>query len=276
MKFTYMQGTAHDMPCVSFTEKHLLRIRVGVGFGKEAISSDRLRNVNWPAGALEYLPPQFEHIHATALASDWMSVELEEDEWTELNADRILSIGPVQCHQGFRLPEKSPFLTDVYRALASASNGDAAAMEELGSAVVLAFAGTLGKAPGSASSPALPLTTLRRLADVIETNLHIGVCVAEMASLAKMSKFHFIGAFRRHTGITPHQFILQRRLEKAKQMLRCSCAPITTIAMDCGFSSHSHFTYVFSERMGMTPTSYRQKFSMRRSFTCNLSAASFI
>ncbi|MEM7641848.1 MAG: helix-turn-helix transcriptional regulator, partial [Pseudomonadota bacterium] len=59
------------------------------------------------------------------------------------------------------------------------------------------------------------------------------------------------------TGLSPHQFLLRRRIARAKDMLRTSVMPLAEIAVATGFSSQSHMTDVFRQKVGTTPGKYR-------------------
>jgi AraC family transcriptional regulator len=65
--------------------------------------------------------------------------------------------------------------------------------------------------------------------------------------------------FKAATGLTPHSYLQKLRLETARQRLSSPRGLITQIALDCGFSSHSHFTQVFRARFGLTPQQYRRQ-----------------
>jgi AraC family transcriptional regulator len=58
-------------------------------------------------------------------------------------------------------------------------------------------------------------------------------------------------------GISPYQYLLQQRVERAKQLLKQTNQPIVEIALDCGFSSHSHLSKQFRQLAGMTPKAFR-------------------
>ncbi|WP_031214341.1 helix-turn-helix transcriptional regulator, partial [Mesorhizobium sp. LSJC255A00] len=73
-----------------------------------------------------------------------------------------------------------------------------------------------------------------------------------------VSRFHFWRAFKQSTGMTPHAFIAQRRLEQAADMLRSTSLSATEIAMECGFGSSSHFTTAFKRAFGAVPTEFRR------------------
>lgn len=98
---------------------------------------------------------------------------------------------------------------------------------------------------------------LRRAIDFIEANLACPIGVAEIAIAAGISAYHFSRAFRQATGKPPYAFLLDRRLERAKGMLRSVDASLTTVSRDCGFASLSQFSRTFRRALGVTPTSYR-------------------
>lgn len=73
-----------------------------------------------------------------------------------------------------------------------------------------------------------------------------------------MSPDGFIRAFRRTYGVTPHQYLLSRRLAAAGQLLRTTDRSLTHIAMETGFASSSHFSAAFRGEFGLAPSQYRQ------------------
>lgn len=80
----------------------------------------------------------------------------------------------------------------------------------------------------------------------------------EVASLCDCSACHLIRLFRRETGMTPHAYLMERRLAYARDLLAGS-SPISAIAFDAGFSDQSHLTRRFRLRFGLTPNRYRQQ-----------------
>ena len=81
--------------------------------------------------------------------------------------------------------------------------------------------------------------------------------LADLAQLLDMSPFHFSRLFKRSIGMTPHQYLSQQRVERAKQLLKKSDRLIIDIALECGFSSHSHLSKQFRQITGITPKAYR-------------------
>jgi AraC family transcriptional regulator len=102
--------------------------------------------------------------------------------------------------------------------------------------------------------------TLARVIDRIEARLEEGVSLQELAEETGLSRAYFSKAFRQSTGDSPHQYLIKRRLDRARERLESSADPICDIALDCGFSSQAHFTEAFRRRTGHTPHAYRARF----------------
>ena len=101
---------------------------------------------------------------------------------------------------------------------------------------------------------------LRRITDLVHARLEDELGLYELAQSVGLSTAHFARMFRQSTGETPHQFVLRRRLERAKAMLRAPDARILDVAVACGFKTQQHFAQVFREVCGVSPTRYRQDF----------------
>jgi AraC-like DNA-binding protein len=80
----------------------------------------------------------------------------------------------------------------------------------------------------------------------------------EIAGACGLSVSHFSRAFHKSTGLAPHAWLLQARVESAKAMLRSGDAPLSTIARACGFADQSHFARVFTSRVGLSPGAWRK------------------
>jgi len=106
---------------------------------------------------------------------------------------------------------------------------------------------------------ALPHRILNRVRDKIEANLDTVLSLASLAEESGYSRAHFIRMFRAATGSTPHQYVLGVRLSRAQDSLRKKDTRIIDIAVSCGFSSQSHMTSVFRQRLEMTPGEFRRQ-----------------
>jgi len=103
----------------------------------------------------------------------------------------------------------------------------------------------------------LPPRALRRVREFIETHLEENVSIQTLAGIAGLSMYHFARAFKQSEGITPHDYVIQSRVRRGKDLLATSDLPLSEIALASGFSDQSHFARRFREHVGVTPSSYR-------------------
>ncbi len=103
----------------------------------------------------------------------------------------------------------------------------------------------------------LPERQLLQILDYIHEHLHRDIKLADLAGLLGISQFHFSHLFKQSLGTAPYQYLLQQRVERAKQLLKKSGRPIMEIALLCGFNSHSHLSKQFRQLAGITPKAYR-------------------
>ena len=101
---------------------------------------------------------------------------------------------------------------------------------------------------------------LRRVAELVHAKIEEELTLDEMAEEAGLSTAHFSQTFRKSTGKSPHQFVLNHRVERAKRMLRAADMRILDVAVACGFKTQQHFARVFRQLCGASPTEYRQEF----------------
>ena len=113
------------------------------------------------------------------------------------------------------------------------------------------------RAPSSGAS-ALGVRARERLFDFIEASLHRNLGLEELARQVGYGRGHFLKMFRSATGTSPHQYLLDRRVERAKALLEEGRMPLIEIAIACGFSSQSHLSAEFRRRVGIAPARYRR------------------
>jgi AraC family transcriptional regulator len=104
----------------------------------------------------------------------------------------------------------------------------------------------------------LPARILNRIQEKIKANLDSDLTLENLAEESGYSRAHFLRMFRAATGLTPHQYVLDLRLSRAQDCLRRRNASMIDIALSCGFSSQSHMTNVFRQRLEMTPGEFRR------------------
>jgi AraC family transcriptional regulator len=103
----------------------------------------------------------------------------------------------------------------------------------------------------------LPRHILRRVNERMH-NLDTELSSHVLAKESGYSRVHFVRMFRAATGYTPHNYLLKLRLDRARELLASPTLPLTDIALECGFSSHSHLSRVFRQVLGATPSEYRR------------------
>lgn len=109
-------------------------------------------------------------------------------------------------------------------------------------------------------SGGLSAANKRKVTDFVEANLSTPFMLGDLALLSNLSEFHFARMFKASFGCTPHQYVLTRRIELAKQLLSLSAHPLAEIAASCGFSSQQHLSQQFKKRVGVTPAQFRREF----------------
>jgi AraC-like DNA-binding protein len=106
----------------------------------------------------------------------------------------------------------------------------------------------------------LPLTTQRRIAEHIDIHLDTRLSVEELADKAGLSAAHFSRTFRRSFGVTPHCYVLSRRLAKAQALLVESDLALADVALAAGFADQSHLCRTFRRLVGVRPRQFRAQY----------------
>jgi AraC family transcriptional regulator len=131
--------------------------------------------------------------------------------------------------------------------------------------IALAFYAHILRAYGNAAvtddftSGGLSPWQLRRVLDFLSAHLSDDPTIAELARECGLSSGYFSRAFRQTTGVTPHQWLIGKRVERARQLLLGNGLGLADIALVCGFVDQSHFTRVFTKFEGDSPGRWRQR-----------------
>ena len=100
---------------------------------------------------------------------------------------------------------------------------------------------------------------LRKVVELVHAEMESDLSLEELADAAGLSITHFSQMFRQSTGQSPHQFVLHRKIERAKEMLRVAEMRVLDVAVACGFKNQQHFARTFRRVCGASPTEYRQE-----------------
>jgi AraC-like DNA-binding protein len=109
------------------------------------------------------------------------------------------------------------------------------------------------------AGPALAHWQLRRVHSFIDANLDGDPSVANLAGECRLSPSHFARAFSRSVGTSPHRWVVNRRIERAKELLRSGGHELAHVALSCGFVDQSHFTRAFAQSVGQSPGRWRRQ-----------------
>jgi AraC family transcriptional regulator len=105
----------------------------------------------------------------------------------------------------------------------------------------------------------LSASQLQHVKDYVNEHLHQDLKLNELAAIVQLSPYYFLRLFKQQVGITPHQYILQCRIDKAKSLLQHTNLSIAAIALKVGFCDQSHFTRYFKRVVGVTPMQFLRK-----------------
>jgi AraC family transcriptional regulator len=112
--------------------------------------------------------------------------------------------------------------------------------------------------PAGRQDGTLPRAKLRAVVEYVEEHLDAGPSLEEMAAVARLSAYHFARQFRKATGLPPHQYVIARRVERARQLLQAGTdLSLAEVAAHAGFSDQSQFTHHFKRIVGVTPGQFQ-------------------
>jgi len=109
----------------------------------------------------------------------------------------------------------------------------------------------------SVRTPRGPSGDLAVARDLIDRHYTRELTIAYLAKKSGLSPFHFIRAFRKRFGATPHQYLRSKRIERAKELLITTPLPVTEICDRIGFQSLGSFSSLFRRLTGETPAAFR-------------------
>jgi AraC family transcriptional regulator len=116
-----------------------------------------------------------------------------------------------------------------------------------------------GLPPSARFNGRLDARRLTRVVEFIEDRLEGRLALRELAEVAALSPFHFLRAFRRATGLTPHAYVTARRMERALRILLTTDRPVLEIAARLGYANPAHFRRAFRGAFGVAPGEVKRR-----------------
>jgi AraC family transcriptional regulator len=114
----------------------------------------------------------------------------------------------------------------------------------------------------SSKSGKMPTRILQRVLDRMSADFATDLDLRTIAAESGYSRTHFLRTFRASTGYSPHDWLTRLRIEEAKVRLQKNSYSLIDVALDCGFSSHGHFSSTFRRIVGVTPREYRRNYGL--------------
>jgi AraC family transcriptional regulator len=179
---------------------------------------------------------------------------------TDLYSTLLPELGAAASRFELLSPLQDSLLSQIVATLAQEIEGGSAdriLVESLGTAMCIRIAQRfVGHLPLPTSKGLSP-ERLQRVRDYVEAHLNDGLSLTILADIACLSPYHFSRSFKQATGVGPQRYVIQRRLERAKRLLRQTHQPLALIAQEAGFADQSHLTQMFRREMGVTPGRFR-------------------
>jgi AraC family transcriptional regulator len=159
---------------------------------------------------------------------------------------------------GFKDNFLSALLEELHKEVSSRHRGSSLFVEGIAQSLAVHLVRTYADETTQDYKGGLPGFRLRRVRDLMITHLEDEFSLIRLAREADMSEFHFSRAFKRTAGLTPSQYFIRLRLEKARRLLRETNRSVIEIGLDVGYTSPSHFARIFRREIGISPSEYRR------------------
>jgi AraC family transcriptional regulator len=223
------------------------------------------RHVPPPAGAIMLVPAGNPTLWRWSGSFDSLHIFLEPGLVTRIAAEAFgldparLTVPPLD---GLDLPQLQTAMWAVAAELTPGGAGGRLAAESLANVLAVHLIRHVSATRQSARrrNGALPRAKLRAVVEYIEEHLDSGPTLEQMAAIARLSPNYFAWQFKRATGLPPHQYVLDRRVERAQQFLQTgSDISLAKVAAEAGFWDQSQFSHHFKRLIGVTPGQFRKR-----------------
>src|SRR5262245_60900865 len=220
------------------------------------------RHVPPPAGAVLLVPAGSPSLWRWSGHNDSLHIYLEPGLVERVAAEAFdldparLTVPPLD---GLDLPHLRTAMAAVGVELTTGAAGGWLAAESLANvlAVHLIRHVLAPRRPERGRDGVLPRGRLRAVVEYIEEHLDAGLTLEQMAAVARLSPYHFARQFKAATRLPPHQFVIMRRVERAKLLLQGGDLSLAEVAAHAGFSGQSVFGHHFKRLVGVTPRQFR-------------------
>ena len=239
---------------------HILGFALESQTGYHGFNSSGITPYHAPANTFVFIPANYEIFSESSRGGIYLIFALSPEFFAayvdDIAIDKTITLNRLA-------PIRNRYVTAIARAtrhfIKTNSSGGKLYFESLaGQFATHAILTLRSQSDVTTKSSQLSKHTLAQLIEFMEANLCEDLSLNALAEVAQMSPSQFRRAFKATVGQSPHSWLNKRRLERAKILLAKTEGAIAQIALDCGFSSQSHMTTLFSRHLGTTPNRYRK------------------
>lgn len=258
MSLWHQRADAQDL-YIPPAGKHCIIVRRGPSTGLLQRHGNEMHDTRWQTGEVVLLPAHTPSFWRTELPRDNLHLDLSPQWLQKVSGEDSARLGLRSC-----FGRNDPLLTQLVQVLLLALDNNSALQPAFAEGIAASVAIHLlehYRAPDGAARPAAALTArqLRRVQALVRDNLDQPLTIQLLAAEAGLSVFHFSRCFKATCGLSPHQFVLQQRMLRARALLLESASPVGAIAVQLGFASAAHFSQAFARHWGETPLRLRQQ-----------------
>jgi AraC-like DNA-binding protein len=207
------------------------------------------------AGSVMLLFPGEWHRYRPHLTTGW------DEYWFNARGDYLESL----VQEGFFIPEQPALrpgvddtLLQAYLELLDLGRAEPTGFQQLAGATVVGILAAILAAVRRQGTTSRDEDRVRRAKAYLEENVEGVMSIPQLASVLHISAEHLRRLFRRHVGISPHEYYLQLKMHRARQLLRETALTVKQVAHRLRFESPYHFSKTFKRRTGVSPTRWRQ------------------
>jgi AraC family transcriptional regulator len=237
-----------------------------VGYTSTGTGTGTLQFENGPVLGYQYLPNQVSFVPRGVTARSnrptpvrFIQIRQTPETYDALMSDMVRG-GAVDLEPA--RPFGDPLISQIASTIANEMKGgflDRILVDALNTALAVQITRHFVDPTKIALTPSNGLSRerLKRVQDYIEAHLDDRLTLTELAGVACLSPYHFSRSFKQATGVGLHHYIMQRRLERAKTLMRRTNQPLALIAQEAGFADQSRLTSIFRREIGVTPGEFR-------------------
>lgn len=242
--------------------QHLVTVQLGDPIRLETHINGRLRTWRFIDGHVSVVPAHLPNKESWDRTTEYVAVRLEPGIVTQ-TVDESADANDIELVPAFGA--RDALVQHVLLALlAEVRTGGAdrlyaEAMTTALSAHLLKHYVVSKRLPMGEATGTLSPRELRRAAEYVEENIARNPSLTELAEEAGMSRYRFARLFKQSTGLSPHQYVIARRVERAKRLLELEGSSLHEVALGAGFSDQAHLTRHFKRFIGTTPGEFRRR-----------------